>query len=454
MSRGMAGAGIGSVVALVVLAWLWWPAPYVNPPVMAMADRPAPMGAPNVVFVLGCTVRRDQLSPYGGAVGTTPFLARLASGGVRFEDAVAASSWTKASTVAAITGRHALSLGLVEPDRGRNDRALDPSWTTLAEHFVAAGYETAGVTANPNLNTAFGLAQGFDQYRDVDGRIVDGKLSGDAVVERALAMVDQRRAQDRPLYLRAMFVDAHVPREGLSVEEIDPHRGPNIPPQLAEYRAQLHRFDRALSALYNGLEARGIHDGNTLWVVVADHGEGLDLAPNHRGHGRTLYGSMLRVPWIVHGPGVPPGGVVEGLASLIDLPRTLSGLVGMDGPSTGFDWSEQVRGRGSNTTRERVFADTWFYEVRRSAIWSQEKACQVDFGTTGATREDLWFESGCFDRARDVAFRNPHVDHAMMRELSHWRAARLKEGEGWSHGPAEFVSDDLSEQLESLGYVE
>ena len=454
MSRSVIGRFVAGLGVLAGLIWVVWPASYVNPPVMAMADRPDPGDSPHVVFVLGCTVRRDQVTPYGGARGTTPFLSRLAAGGVRFEDALATSSWTKASTVAAITGRHALSMGMVEPETGRNDRALDPAWTTLAEYFVAAGYETAGVTANPNLNQAFGLAQGFDHYRDADGRIVDGKLTGDAVVERALTLVDQRVAHDRPLYLRAMFVDAHVPRDGLSAEEIEPHRGDSVPPHLAEYRAQLHRFDRALSALHAGLESRGIHDGNTLWIVVGDHGEGLDLAPNHRGHGRTLYGSMLRVPWIVHGPGVTGGRVVGGLASLVDLPRTMTRLVGIEGPSAGGDWSAQLRGSAPSTTRERAFADTWFYEVRRSAIWSSDQACQMDFGTQEPTRKDLWFESGCFDRMEDSEFRSPRRDDAMMRELARWRSARLKEGEAWSHGLSGDVSDALSEQLESLGYVE
>jgi len=419
---------------------------------MPMAQRADPGHAPHVVLVIGCTVRRDQLTPYGGPDTTTPFLAELASGGAVFSDAVAASSWTKASTVALITGRHALSLDMVEPSIERNERALDPEITTLAEHFVAAGYETVGATANPNLNTAFGLAQGFDHYRDVDGRIIEGKIVGGVLVERLLDLVDARRAPQRPLYLRAMLVDAHVPRDGLSEAEVAAHRGPEVPPQLAEYRGQLRRFDDALRALAEGLEGRGIRPEETLWVIVADHGEGLDLHPHHRGHGRTLYPSMLRVPWIVRGPGVPAGTEVSGLASLVDLPRTVLALAGVDAEVGGEDWSAQVRGERRETTRERVFADTWFYESRRSAVWSNQVACQRDYGTP-ALRTDIFFEDGCYDRAGDPGYSRPTAAHPMLAELDAWRAARLQEAANGGASSTE-VSRELSEQLEALGYVQ
>ena len=443
-----------AVCGLVAMGLALWPRAYVNPPVRPLAERVDPGDAPNVVLVIGCTVRRDQLTPYGGPETTTPFLAELAARGARFEDAIAASSWTKASTVAMITGRHALSVGMVEPTMYRNERALHPDRTTLAEHFVEAGYETLGATGNPNLNIAFGLAQGFDAYRDADGRIVDGKIGGEALVERLLALIDERQAPHRPLYLRAMFVDAHVPRDDLSDREAQIHRDPQVPPQLAEYRGQLRRFDRAVRALHDGLAARGLDDRNTLWVVVADHGEGLYVPRHHRGHGRTLYGSMIRVPWLIHGPGIPAGIEVLGLASLVDLPRTVLALVGADGPDQGEDWSAQVRGELPKTTRSRVFADTWFYETKRSAVWSSTVACQQDFGTSEETIEDVYFEEGCFERSSDPDFTRPGVDPSMLRELEVWRGQRLQEGAATMKSSGVAVSRELSEQLEALGYVE
>ncbi len=454
MSRGRA-AGV-AVALLGVMALCWWgltAQQYVNPPLTPLAERPDPGDAPNVVLVIGCTVRRDQLSPYGGPRRVTPFLAELAAGGARFDDAIAASSWTKASTVAMITGQPAISVGMVEPRRRRNERALHPDITTLAEYFVAAGYETIGATANPNLNTVFGMAQGFDGYRDTDGRIVEGKLTGDDVVARTLELVDGRKDRSRPLFVRAMFVDAHVPR-ALPEDEYEMFRGDGISRELAEYRGQLHRFDTALRTLDAGLRERGLNGGNTIWVVVADHGEGLSLPDHHRGHGRALYSSMIRVPWLVRGPGIPSGSTVYGLASLVDLPRTVLGLAGVEGPAYGEDWSRQVRGEEPFTTRYLAFSDTWFYEVRRSAAWSATEACQRDFGSTGEPFEGIFFEDGCFRRRTDPDFVQPIPPTALMTELEQWRAARMHEAEAFRLTGDATVSDKLSGQLEALGYVD
>ena len=54
-------------------------------------------GAPNLVLVIGCTVRRDQTSVHGGTAAT-PFLQQLASEGGRFEDLVTAAPWTRAAS--------------------------------------------------------------------------------------------------------------------------------------------------------------------------------------------------------------------------------------------------------------------------------------------------------------------------------------------------------------------
>ena len=74
--------------------------------------------APNVVVVVGCTVRRDQTTPYGGPDGTTPFLTSLAAGGARFEDALATSSWTREAVAGLLTGAPAASWGLPDPRYG------------------------------------------------------------------------------------------------------------------------------------------------------------------------------------------------------------------------------------------------------------------------------------------------------------------------------------------------
>ncbi|MFT4976606.1 MAG: hypothetical protein ACI8S6_002511, partial [Myxococcota bacterium] len=141
------------------------PAPLPPPPDVPLAAReaPAPEG-PSVVLIIGCTIRRDQLTPYGGPEGLTPFLAEMAARGALFESAIDAAPWTRPGHTAVLTGYHAAEIGMIEPSARVNSRRLPEEVTTIAEHLYDAGYATIGLTGNPNLNAMFGFAQGFDQY--------------------------------------------------------------------------------------------------------------------------------------------------------------------------------------------------------------------------------------------------------------------------------------------------
>ena len=95
----------------------------------------APAGAPNVVLVIVCTVRKDQLQLHRPELDTTPWLAGAAERGAVFEDMITAAPWTRAANVALLTGRHAASVGMVEPGPAGNRRALADEVETMAEWF-------------------------------------------------------------------------------------------------------------------------------------------------------------------------------------------------------------------------------------------------------------------------------------------------------------------------------
>ncbi len=421
------------------------------------AARP---GAPNVVLLFGCTVRRDQLTPYGGPEQTTPFLAEFAASGVQFDDAIAASSWTKATTTAVITGQHPLSLGLPDPKRTPSRRVLPEQAVTVAERLAERGYMTLGVTANPNLNHEVGMAQGMDRYRDSQhkGFALKNKIVGRDVVRLALELLDERTEaeRERPFYLRLMMIDTHTPRNPRR-PEVQRFAEPGLPLLVSQYRALLRRVDEATRTLDTELASRGYDPSNTLVVFVADHGEGLSYPEHHRGgHGKGMYGTTVRVPWMMRGPGVPPGGQVRGMVSQVDLLPTLMGLLddpidpGAEG-LPGRDWSELVRVGAGTADRDRAFAASMFHGANVASIWTPERQCQRDYGTLGT--DDFPLIEGCFDRAADPEFTQPFDDAALLAELEAWREARLAEFE--THPVVEWdPNDDVARQLEALGYVE
>lgn len=400
---------------------------------------------PNVVLVIGCTVRRDQLTPYGGPPETTPFLARLAAEGVRFDDAVATASWTREAAAGLLTGEPSARYGLPDPGPGINRRVLPDAATTIAERLRDEGYDTLGVTANPNLVEAYGMAQGFAAYAGTGDHAFDRgeRVAGTEVVDAGLQLVDQRRGWG-PFYLQLVLIDTHLPR-ATTPRERARFADEGSTRMVVDYRATLRRLDDALARLDEGLRARGLDD--TWFVFVADHGEGLRLPAHHGGaHGTRMYRSTLAIPWIVRGPGVRPG-VVQGLASGEDVAPTLLGLLGAPFAATGRDWSALVRG-GGRTDRTRAFAMSMFGDVDIASVWTPDRVCQRDYGSLDGPMPD-----GCFDRAADPDATTPLADAPLAAELDAWRTARLAEGAAYVPVTAT-PGEDTLEQLRELGYLE
>ncbi|MCB9680154.1 MAG: sulfatase [Alphaproteobacteria bacterium] len=438
----------------------WWariaptPLDAALPPVTSVpaADHP------NVVLVIGCTVRRDQLTPYGAPDDVTPFLASLARDGTRFDDFLAAAPWTRVASTAILTGRHAVSIDMVEPSPRRNDRILPDDVTTLAEYLKDRGYRTVGATANPNLAAEFGFAQGYDVYQPGLPTNWKASLSATRVADAVLgALKTQQEAGDtRPFFARMMVFDAHAPRHAKG-HKLDPYADPELPARIAQYRYHLHQLDEGLAHLDAGLKALGYDATNTVFVFVADHGEGMNFPDHHGfGHGQYFGSSTVSLPWLLRGPGVAVGNVVLGPASQVDVLPTILGLVGdplpADAPTDGLDQSALIRGDGHVISRPYVLSDTWFGGSSRAAIFTPDRTCQADFGSTDKQKDKGKFVPGCFDRHADPLSATPIDDAPLMRTLVDWRHARM---EAMGHGAADATLDPaLAAQLEQLGYVD
>jgi arylsulfatase len=407
----------------------------------------------NLVLVIACTLRADQTS-VGSALDTTPTLARWAREGANIRQLIAAAPWTRAASTGLLTGLPPSTVGLSEPGPGANDRALPEGVTTLAEVLDTAGWETLGATANPNLNAAFQFDQGFDQYESMTGLWRHSgvvKVPG-TEVNRAAARLLDRADPTKPTYLQLVYVDSHAPLDA-SPAESTRFALPGLPEQVAAYRGLVRRLDTRLAELEDILAARGLTQENTILAVVADHGEGL-LFPRHHGmgHGLYLYPSTLHVPFVVRGPGVPPGTEVDGLVSGLDVAATLAELVGETFP--GMSHADAIR-RGDPTQRTEAMAATWFRNAHRGAIYTEELACLRDFTPdvpAHPTAKKPPFPTACFDRSSADFDRATRADPALMERLETW----FREEErrlGAAATEAGDVDHQLREALEALGYA-
>jgi arylsulfatase A-like enzyme len=281
-----------------------------------------------VVLIVIDTLRADRLGCYGALTVETPALDALSREGVLYENAVTSVPLTLPSVATLLTGVYPLQHGI----RDNGPFALDEAWTTLAERFREAGCATAAFVSADVLSRDHGLAQGFDLYDDdlsaafevYDPQLLPFRESRQGVERRADATVDrvlewaQAHGGERA-FLLVHFFDPHLPRD--PVPEFRA-RYPGRP-----YDAEVACTDRECGRMLAGLRAHW-RPREILTLVVADHGEGLQ-DHEEEFHGYLLFEETMRVPMILHGPGVPRAVRCRDLARTIDVAPTLCALAGL-----------------------------------------------------------------------------------------------------------------------------
>jgi len=329
----------------------------------ACADGPR---APQRVLLLVLdTTHGDQLGCQGGPAGLTPNLDALAAGGMRFDRALANTTWTLPSTASLMSGRLPYSHGvLTTGDRMPDDALL------VAELFAAAGWRTAAFVQMVYASDGYGLGQGFEHaryYSKESERPPDTEVIAEVLQwmdetegEPAFLYVHLRRPhspyqpgpevwsqleQDCPLaespaaQALARADSMLIPEGGLSAAQRDhvEHL----------YLGNLATIDHLLEPLLSRAQA----SDDTLVVVTSDHGEGLGQHGDY-GHGNYLHAENVDIPLIFVGPGVVPG-VDTHPASSVDVLPTLAALCGLPVP-TGHDFdgrslASRLSGRWAGT---------------------------------------------------------------------------------------------------------
>ena len=341
---------------------------------------------PNIVVYLIDALRADRIGCYGYDRGTTPHIDEFSSSAVLFSGAQAQTSWTRPAVASIFTG-------LLPQQHGTTDKkdVLPKSATTIAELLTDAGYESAAVISNGNVDLVYGFSQGFSYYKYLEEvEIGENVVRSDDVNQAVFSWLDEFRATE-PFFLYVHTVDPHLPyapprstREAFAPGVDDPSIGsveavnkvaarrdqvtPDLVKQLSDlYDGEVAANDASFGEFYAGLGERGLLD-NTVVVVLSDHGEEFF---DHGGwtHGNTLNAEMLDVPLIIRIPGVTPRSIPE-IVQHVDLFSTLLDLAGVEPPAGVFGrsarplWTEGVtaewtnRGLSHLELKER-FGEAW-----------------------------------------------------------------------------------------------
>jgi len=326
----------------------------------------------------------------------------LAKEGIRFDHAIANSPLCTPYRGMLMSGQHPLYNGCI-----RNDVPLLPNTTNRFAHVLTrAGYETAyvgkwhlygggtrvtGIPKGPNR-------QGFDEvflsnnctldfrpdacyYWDDNNKkhffkdvYPDKPWELEAQTRQAVEWFGQRD-REKPF---ALFVSWHPPHNfggdgcddvpgrqiNYNVDVLDPallkpyegqaiHLRPGTPvqesmrecseKQYRNYMAMVTACDSALGRLVEQLKKQGVYD-NTLIVFTSDHG---DMLGSHGAQKPKTVPQdySLRIPLVMHGPGLLAGRTSELLIGPMDIMPTVLGLMGLPVPASvqGTNLSQAIR---------------------------------------------------------------------------------------------------------------
>ncbi len=315
---------------------------------------------PNILLIVS-EDNGPELGCYGDDYARTPNLDRLASGGVRFENAFVPYSVCSPSRAAFLTGLHPHQngqIGLATHKFAMYDEATP----NIVTHLNAAEYHT-GLIGKLHVNPESAFP--FDSHQ-IPSSNFQRRQSIQDYADAAKKFINE--AGEKPFFLSVNFPDAHLPflrkvngrpTEPLDESDVQPMpwvgvNSPRLREQVANYYNCLERLDTGVGMLLETLNETG-HADNTLIIYFGDHG-----AQFPRGKG-TVYEGGLRVPMIVHWPGQTQAGTVrEELVSTLDVLPTILNAAGLEVPEElpGFPLQPLLKNETPPTWRKYSFALT------------------------------------------------------------------------------------------------
>jgi arylsulfatase A-like enzyme len=377
------------------------------------------------------TMRADRLPPYGAGDLRTPALSRLAAEGVVFDQAFASAPLTLPSHASLFTG-------LQPPRHGVRDNAgapLPQSVLTLAEMLQAQGLKTAAVLASGVLAPGRGLEQGFADYgvaTSSNCSHAHARRSAEDVVNDGIAWLNGNSAS--PFFLWLHLYDTHQPH-ALPAQYASAH--------FDSYAAAIAYEDAQIARVIGHLEAKGLLT-DTLIVIAGDHGESLGDHGEDT-HGILLYQSVLQVPLIMRGRGVPAGRRVGSSVRLIDVMPTITDLFGLERPEwlDGSSLVPVLRGHAGEIDRE-VYAES-LYPLRFG--WAALRSLRADqYKLIDGPQPEL------YDLSRDP-FEQHNIIDSRAAVASAMRERLLVIDRGDSDKSIAHATPEVAARLASLGYV-
>jgi arylsulfatase A-like enzyme len=328
-----------------------------------VTDTAAGTPHPNVLVFFTDQQRWDTTGTNGNPLGLTPVLDALAARGVSVDHSYTCQPVCAPSRASMQTGRYPTSTGVF-----RNGIPLPSDIPTLAHHFRAAGYDTGYVgkwhlAGDEHVGAVpAALRGGYDHWLAsnlleftsdayettlYDGEERPHRFDGYRADALGAAAVDfVTRARENPFFLFLSFLEPHHQNSRDDYPAPDGYAeryagawtpadltalgGGNAAQSLGGYLGMVRRLDEVLGTVLDALEAGGLLD-DTVVLFTSDHG--CHFKTRNDEYKRSLHDASVRVPTVLHGPGLTGGVRLPQLVSHVDLPPTLLAAAGLPVPA-------------------------------------------------------------------------------------------------------------------------
>ena len=284
---------------------------------------------PNIIWIMAEDMSID-LETYGMPDVKTPHLNKMASEGIRFDNAFVTNPICSPSRSAMMVGTHQVKTNSHHHRSNRNT-PLDPQFKPFTKLLRDAGYTTIlgnhsvmkkgrkidvnfkhKPIGNWNGKTEFGLFDKFDTFEK----------------------------EDQPFFAQIQLVVTHRGDWWDEVREKSKHpvnpKTLTLPPYMADHPAvrldwakyldQIEFMDNEVGMIFKELEDKGMAD-NTIVIFIGDNGR-----CNIRGKG-YLQDPGLRIPFIMYYPKQFKGNQVrKDVVSATDITASIIDFAGIDVP--------------------------------------------------------------------------------------------------------------------------
>jgi arylsulfatase A-like enzyme len=187
--------------------------------------------------------------------------------------------------------------------------------------------------------------------------------------------------------------------------------------QYPDYLGCCHALDANVGRIRACLERLGAWE-DTVVIYAADHGS--HFKTRNREYKRSAHDASIHIPLVIRGPGFRGGRVETGLASLIDLPRTMLSAAGIPVPRI-MQGRDLAQG-GSDAVFLQI-SESQCGRAMREARWTYAITAPGVSTSARTSPEGRWQEDLLYDNQADPhQLRNLVGDPAYADERARLRA--------------------------------